>query len=348
MTNEKPKAYKYIGNSFSYQLMEFAKSIDIFNEDYFDSIKKSIVQYLDKNFKIKVIGHLIPDHIPWGDEGLVSGLDTTDWMNGGRKWGYPIKKKGRNGKESVYYGQVAYAFGEKKDLWIVSGDPGNAVLQENGKYKNLFDLSLSDDLPNFEPSNEDLKIRTSVIFSLKKDKDKPPIGIVNFESTERLRYLDVNIKELRTIAEAIDILYRSIEWYKSTSKATKSRVEEITKLSEFSFWGTERCVFFSYPNDCEKDLVKIVDDFFNSEYCKDKGISLITWKDIRKGRYVMDEIWEKIDNCQAGICYFSDICQNEPGEKHEIKKYIDNLNVLYEAGMMHALYETREIYLKNG
>jgi hypothetical protein len=54
--------------------------------------------------------------------------------------------------------------------------------------------------------------------------------------------------------------------------------------------------------------------------------------DIADSGAITAQIADKIVKSRFGICYFS-----EPGQQPSQHKYVDNPNVIFEAGMLHAL-----------
>ncbi len=327
--------------TFGMQLLHFAQSVDKFTGNDFDQLHPEVRKYLRNNFGIVVLGHLVEGLVRWGRHGFLPGLVDTPWMYGGVNWGYPIKIPGES-----YYGQASYAYDNGKNLWIVPADKNDVNIRSGGKFKNLIDPTSSAYLPDFIPSTEKFDIKTSIILTIegtasRNKSDPKPVGVINYESTERLRRTLALEEELKNITIAIDLLFESQKLWDIMKKGTKAEIDRLREVSKQTFLGKERRVFFAYSHDRRgSDVVRSVNHIFDQDYFKEKDIQLESWEALPSG-YVMEEIWKKMEKSQAGICYFSETNFREAESVRQCPGFIDNPNVMYEAGMMHALERTR-------
>jgi hypothetical protein len=61
-------------------------------------------------------------------------------------------------------------------------------------------------------------------------------------------------------------------------------------------------------------------------------VSVFDWQEIADAGAITSQIADRIVRSRYGICYFS-----EPDPSDAGHKYVDNPNVIFEAGMLHAL-----------
>src|SRR5207237_2840172 len=68
---------------------------------------------------------------------------------------------------------------------------------------------------------------------------------------------------------------------------------------------------------------KVINEFHSQ-------VDEVFWKSITESGNINSQMLAALDECSLGICYFSEPATNR-------KEYVDNLNVVFEAGMLHAL-----------
>ena len=96
--------------------------------------------------------------------------------------------------------------------------------------------------------------------------------------------------------------------------------------------GIRSKVFFAYPINSDERVIAKVVSTINNRFSE--SIELIRWEDVHDLGNITESIVEAIKSAKFGICYLSE--RDENGEY----AYKDNLNVLFEAGMMHILNGT--------
>jgi hypothetical protein len=87
-------------------------------------------------------------------------------------------------------------------------------------------------------------------------------------------------------------------------------------------------VFLAYPGRYKKDVLEIINDTLQA--FSDR-IEAVDWGKLDKPGDITLELFRQIGRCRFGLCYFSE--ETQEGSNY----FQDNPNVLFEAGMMHAL-----------
>ena len=291
----------------------FALSVDIVN----DNIKDQIVAILN-NICLKTLGASFYEVQirKLGRGGNYSYLETV-WSNVDGIVN-PIKTDGE------YTGQTTFAFDKNIKLW---------VNEENGDYLNensqcLDSWSEVKDLPKYWPyNNSKNKFRTSIILPLSLKGDFVPFGVVNFEFEKCHLINDRNIKIFENLAHSIAILTHSYDVRKQQAKNTKETLTELRSLTDKNILVLEKPkVFVAFPMNCEKDIIQIIQEIseeFSEEY------DFVFWDSINKSGSIDEHLIEEITKSKFGIAYFSQLGDNG--------NYVDNPNVVFEAGMFHAM-----------
>ena len=100
----------------------------------------------------------------------------------------------------------------------------------------------------------------------------------------------------------------------------------------------ENAVFVAYADNVDEEVISIIRKVINNF---DQKIKPCFWKDLTHLGNTFDLIWEKINSCCLGICYFAErvggIKHSDQGKGIDLRKFRYNPNVLVEAGMMQAI-----------
>lgn len=304
--------------TFGKSLSHFVKSVDIVDSATRESVLDLIEKYLRETLDICYFTFYVESSI-----NRKVGLRPTNWCTG---------DSDRNAfsildVEGLYQGQAAFAYVEKKSLWIVS--PQGTALSNAESYECLFGNADSCNIPAYVKRTEQ-EIFTSII--IPAVENGRTYGVFNFESKIPLEYSPIIDEEMRELARSISTLFILHRAYENQRQNTKSEINYLTELNYNRadlLPLTKPKVFIASSTRAEEDVMTSVLTVLN-DY-KDK-IETVYWKDITKAGPVTQQIFNEIRNCQYGICYLS-----EPTQKGAEYRYQDNGNVLIEAGMLSAL-----------
>jgi hypothetical protein len=310
-------------------LLHFATSVDIVGDDVITKVRGMVESYLiadnkhrDRPFRY----YEILDEY-WKREGNVfERILKTLWTKGS-------DKKFTNGirnAQGEYVCQTAYAYANEVPLWITGAD--GELLAKAKRYEDHW--SHCENLPRYQSGNEHA-IRTSVILLLRSN-DRV-FGVFNVESEKLIPPSAEAMAELDLIAKALSIL---IPLHAARKTAEEGTEEAIGSLREFLGGGVPYGVFsvphlfFGSSGRADPAVTGAILEVLKEREAQ-KAFHVYHWKADARSGDVNKHINENILRARFAICYFS-----EP--KGDLT-YIDNPNVLFEAGMLYVLTTVREI-----
>lgn len=299
--------------TFGDYLRHFARSVDIVDERTIEEIRKLVYTYVRDELEATYFS-LAVEQIVNGKVGL-----QTVWSTENEEHATAIRTSGGS-----YSSQISVAFGERAPLWIVNKDQES--LRQASEYIDTW--SGTTDLPKYvaPPINRDMK--TSIIVPLVHWAHA--LGVIYLESTAYLEITDVAKDELLLLADALSILMELRLTNRSQVAGTRDAVTDLEAiLSDTKFPRlTKPQIFVAFPAKAHDDVVGVIRevlDGFND------ALRVVQWNKIEESGSITLRLVEEITRSRFGLCYFS-----EPGIDTSIK-FVDNANVLFEAGMLHSL-----------
>ncbi len=295
----------------------FALSVDIVN-DYM----KDDIQEILKNICINILGasfYEIQINTFNRDTNAFSDL-TTVWSN---ENGITNPIKTSDGK---YKGQTTFAFAKNLKLWI--NDKKGDILNESTECVDFWPKSnsQSNNLPKYWVYGNN-NYKTSVILPLSFDGENSPFGVINLEFKNNYICSDVNKGIFKNLAKSVAIITHSYNVRKQQTINTKKTLEELKRLTRTRVSILDKpTVFVAFPMNCENDVIKLISKIskeFTNQY------EFIFWDKINKSGSIDKQLIDDITKSKYGIIYFS--------QKYEDGSYRDNPNVVFEAGMFHAM-----------
>lgn len=314
--------------SFGAALRRFALAVDVVDDDVLDQVGGLASQYVADELHVEHF-EIMREQMVGGEPGL-----GTLWNSvpGESHHAWPV----RNGNDR-HTAQVARAYESGNPLWVVASD--GAPLTEADRVTDLW--SGATELPAYSPPVEDSQPRTSIILPLQVGSRR--IGAMCLDSPRHLEITPVAREELKLAAEAIAILYWNYEATRGSRTATKSAIGELQQvLAEPPFRQlTKPHVFVASSACADGDVVEAITDVLARDEFRDR-ITPMPWQENSEPGSVDQQIIQHVREAKFGICYLS-----EPGEEGAASPgaadgdappgYRDNPNVLFEAGMLHAL-----------
>ena len=301
--------------TFAELLKQFALSVDIVDQATFNRVRDHVVEYMRNELEAAYFG-LMTKSVVDGQPGLL-----TTWSSADQGSATTI----RTG--DGYTRQVSIAFDQRRPLWVVAADGG--ALRDVDDPAGYLDLwSGVTGMPRYvSPVEEQMK--TSIMLPLVRSGR--PLGVVYLESTTHVEATPVAKHELTTLAEAIAILIELREANKSQGEGTERAVSQLGR-----FLGTAKFPRLTKPNlflasadNADSQVLGILKGVL-AEF--DSKVSVFDWHEIADSGAITSQIADRIVRSRYGICYFS-----EPDPSGVEHGYVDNPNVIFEAGMLHAL-----------
>lgn len=318
-----------MNNTFAASLKRFAYAVDYLDEESYLDTRDIILDYSRKVLEINFTRQLIQVDSD-GEAALMPyGLSME---------GKFISAKIRNEDGSAKT-HAAYSFINACPLWIVSGDKRKPVLNQTSKFVDLWNDAKS--LPLYRyPTGEkrDVDIKTSILIPLKQMGS--PFGVLNFETTERLEITDIAKSELKMIGDAVSMLYISMINNRKNKARTGKAINELNNaLLQPLPKLTKPSVFLASSMRAETDVLDIVRKVLKEKFID--RVNPVDWKDMDDPGNINSQLLDVLGKCRYGICYLS---EPVPDEQNKKKKYRDNANVIFEAGMLHGRTEFGQKY----
>jgi hypothetical protein len=301
--------------TFAELLKQFTLSVDIVNQGTFNRVRDYVVDYMKNELEAAYFG-LMTRSVIDGQPGL-----QTTWSSVDQGSATTIRTS------EGYTRQVSLAFDQRRPLWVVSDDgmPLRDVPDSTG-YVDLW--SGTTDLPRYVPPVDE-PMKTSIMLPLVRAGR--PLGVIYLESTAHVEATVVAKKELLTLAEAIAILIELRDANKTQAEGTEKAVGQLAR-----FLGTAKFPRLTKPNlflasadDADMHVLGVIKETL-AEF--DSQVTVFDWQEIADAGAITAQIADRIVRSRYGICYFSEPAL--PGGEH---RYTDNPNVIFEAGMLHAL-----------
>jgi len=297
--------------TFGDYLLQFSLAVDIVDDKTFDKLVSIIEDYVRNYLKI--------DNVSLKNKTMIDenvGLYTVSGHNKGKN--FSVWKEGK------ITGQTAYAFIKKVALWVV--DKNRKDLKDpESQHVDLW--SGVEDLPQSKDHKRH-DIKTSIMVPIIRENEV--VGVVEFETMEYFEPTLTAKKELTRIANTISRVQYLNRTFLAQNKNTVVALKSIEKnLSEAS-WPelTKPQIFVAFSSRADQDVVgqikSVLDSFSNRA-------RLMFWDECNDSGKVDQQIIRAITKSKFGVCYFS---EPDPGS---VQEYIDNPNVIFEAGMFQSL-----------
>jgi hypothetical protein len=299
--------------SFGFYLRQFARSVDIVDERTIEEVRKLVYDYVRDELEIGFFT-LAMRHSVNGEPGLQSR-----WRTEGPPMTSTIRAP-----DGSYSTQIAVAFDSGRPLWIV--DPGQGPLPSCDAYSERWS-DLASSLPRYQAPVSRL-MRTSIVVPLTSWGDV--LGVIYLESTRYLEFTEVAAQELLLLADSLAILFELRDANESQLTGTRDAVSELRDvLDDTTFPRLTKPQIFLASSARADDAVLGVVQVVLEEFAD--VLALAQWDLIDSSGSITARLIEEISRSRFGLCYLSEPAPSSP------HSFQDNPNVLFEAGMLHAL-----------
>ena len=298
--------------TFGDHLRQFARSVDIVDEQTVDSVRDLIYAYVSDELDAAYFSLACEQQVD--DQ---PGLRTV-WSSENQQHATTTRNAAGH-----YTSQISVSFDQCKPLWVV--DPERGSLRNAGSYVDLW--SEVPDLPKYQaPINRDMK--TSIIVPLVHWSRV--LGVIYLESTAYLEIADVTKDELTLLADAVAILLELRQANRAQLTGTRAAVNDLSVTLRSTKFPrlTKPQLFVAFSGRADDSVIgviqQVLDEFSDT-------LRVVQWNRVEESGSITLGLIEEIARSRFGICYFS-----EPAEDAG-SGFSDNPNVLFEAGMLHSL-----------
>jgi hypothetical protein len=301
--------------TFGHYLQLFAKSVDVVDEHTFERVRSLFQSYVKNELQVAYF-ELVAGHVVDGERRI-----ETRWSSEGQKASKPVLTD-----EGRYRSHVALAYDRNVPLWIVN--PDRRPLQEAETYRDLW--SNFPDLPAYVHPPVHQPIRTTIAMPLWNEGRV--VGALDLEATPYLEITEVVKAELKLLAGFLGTLLDRRESSRSQSAGTQAAVDmlhEVLQSGALPKLAKPR-VFVASSSRADEKVVLAIREVLAGFGDK---VSVVEWSDLAESGTVTLQIVRAVVGSRFGICYLS-----EPAPRKG--KFQDNANVIFEAGMLHALVNT--------
>lgn len=244
----------------------------------------------------------------------------------------------------TYNGHAEYCFCEEKDAWVTA--KGGGLLKDVNDTINFLDAYGNQDLPRYR-AYENEHSRTSIVKTVRSsgEIDSEVIGLLTIETPDVLQRTPRAMKAVEKMATIISIVERVRRATDFNTHNTRRVANELLKnvqqekMLENLF--AKPMLFQAHGARASSDVLDIVNDAvekidFRLRNLKEPGLDHRVWKNEVDPENIIDTIFGNLLNATAGIAYFS-----EPSDQG-LTQFVDNPNVLYEAGIMACLTQQND------
>jgi hypothetical protein len=299
--------------SFGDYLQQFARSIDIVDDRTIEQVRSLVYRYVEKE--------LVATYFSLATETTVDDRPAlqTLWSTADERHTTTIRTP-----EGQYSAQISVAFDQRKSLWVV--DEKRRPLRNCDEYVDLW--CGVEGLPKYQAPRVNRDMRTSIVVPLVHWGNV--LGVMYLESTSYLDITDVAKDELSLFADALAIMFDLHRANLAQVQGTTDAISELQRIQRESTFPhlTKPQIFIASSgraDDGVRGVMQGVLDEFNTR------LTVVQWDEIERSGSISMQLIEQIATSRFGLCYFS-----EPAPDGQ-NGYVDNPNVLFEAGMLHSL-----------
>lgn len=299
--------------TFGDYLLQFSLAIDIVDDNTFSKFIEIIENYVNNYLKIENISLKNKTFI----DDLI-GLQTVSGPDKGSS--YTVRKEGE------ITGQTAYSFFNKTALWVT--DKKQKDLNDpDSQHVDLWHSTK--DLPQSK-EHKGNEIKTSIIVPIIRNKEA--VGVVEFETTKYMEPSSTAKSELEKIADTISRVQYLHRTFEAQSYNTQTAIKRLRNYLSETSWPdiiAKPQIFVAFSAEADREVVSEIKSVLNS--FSDR-IQAMYWDECNDSGKVDLQIIKAITKSKFGVCYFSEL---DP--KSTSKEYVDNINVVFEAGMFQSL-----------
>ena len=320
-------------NDWLLRFRHFSLSIDTVDEENYRRIQQSLKIYLFKSlgasfFRVLVDGFQVPVG------GTLRPCLSTVWAEvaegqfSDQRPTVPILAP-----DGEPYSQSTYAYFHRLQLWITATGRSHVLLTR--ARKTVDGWSKAEKLPRYRDYGRG-DSRTSVALPL--EYDGRLFGVLNLEFRERIACSEPAKLALRTLATSLARIIFLHESHRSRKRSTNRAFEQLESLdTRVSSPLEPRTVFLASSSRADEKVMAVLRRVLGSKPFEPLFL-LQDWAEQAASGSISDQIRRDIRSCEFGVCYLSE----RPRDDKSPRAFLDNPNVLFEAGMMQMLTELQD------
>ncbi|NOZ90026.1 MAG: hypothetical protein GXO60_01940 [Epsilonproteobacteria bacterium] len=307
--------------TFGEELLQFAKAVDILDKDLFFDIKQIINTYAKERWGVKYVKIM---RLRFDEDGnrVLEKFFLNEYQG--------ISNTGDFINIEHSKGQMAFVIKQRNAVWISCANK-ESYLNNCDKYIDHW--SKLEDIPAYQNIASNEKMRTSIIvpfYEIEHGKDYLR-GVVNYEIPYFVPFNEECKQEILHLTNTISELLNLYSVRERQERNTRFAIDKLKyKLENFSNSRRENKIFIASPTKGSDDVKNAIIEVIESDF---PDIAIENWENNNITGSVTENIFDKINKCLYGICYFSQ-------KDEEYNRYIDNINVAFEAGLMHSKFRT--------
>jgi hypothetical protein len=313
-----------MARSFGQEFLQFAQSVDIIDVETCDVVRRLIDDYFRNALHINFYEVQTNDVLIEGRPGLRTCVTKNSPWTNGQANSTVIKTQAGD-----YRDQTTFAYETRNILWVT--EKAGKVLTADSECVNHWPNSkYSISLPPYWPFIGNM--RTQVVFPLVYGEHV--FGVLNLETKRLLEYTPFAGDELMLIANAISIILWLHDTNQNQSFGTRKALDDVARSLRVNRNPSplvKSKIFVASSSRADDQVIGIIHRVINEYH---NHVDEVFWKSITESGNINSQMLAAINECSFGVCYFS-----EPAAGGS-KEYVDNLNVVFEAGMLHALTNT--------
>ena len=301
-------------------LSHFALSVDSVDDQTYSNVKTLLERYFVRTLNVSFFAVLSDGIRVDTASGYQPGLKTL-WSNRAVEDATAVL-----GDDGSYRGMRTYAYHKDRSLWITAEDKdllgrSDAVLRDS--------WSSTAELPDYLGNGES-DAKTSVLVPLRYGGRV--FGVLILEFSDYVECTAAAKEELRIVTEAL----ARVIWLYDTTRTRLGDTHTAFHLLEELFHAscrplTKPSLFMASAAHADDTVVGVIRAVLE-EFAE--HVELVYWKSMSEHGSINQQIMEAISSSQYGVCYLSERNDEDSGSRPQFR---DNANVLFEAGMLHAL-----------
>ena len=315
-----------MARTFGQELLHFAQSVDIIDIETCDSVRHLIGDYFSNVLDIDFYEVQTDDVLIENRPGLRTCMTKNAAWTNGQSNSTAIRTEAGD-----YRDQTTFAYETRNILWVTEKE--GQILKADSECVNRWpQTKYYMPLPPYWPFVGNM--RTQIVFPLQYGDHV--FGVLNLETERLLEYTSFAGEELKLISSAIAIILWLHDTYLNQSLGTRKALENVTRSLRASRNPSPLVkfkIFVASSSRADEQVIGIIHRVINEFHDQ---VDEVFWKTITESGNVNSQLLAALDECSLGVCYFS-----EPTlQAADCNQYVDNLNVVFEAGMLHALTNT--------
>jgi len=306
--------------SFGTELNRLALAVSLINDSTWNDLKKVLGDYFLQTVGVHYF-QLLVDGVRVGGQPGLEGI----WSSDERREMEPVFVDGN------YFGMRSLAYHKGKYLWVVARDKG--LLSQD---QDLIDLWQDEmPLPRYQPPTDEPG-RTCIVAPLVFDGKH--FGAFVMLHKDYKEFTPLAKAGIITSSQALARIVRVWQSTKEQSHTLSAAFKEFTHYLAESRSPIEKPrVFLAFSSRAERDVMQSINNVLGGIA---ERVQTVSWTERADPGSITQDLIKQISTSDLGLCYMSEKVE-DAGSSGELR-YTDNANVLFEAGMFHALSAIEE------